>query len=94
MSTFLVFNHIDTSPVVVAPTKSAPPEYTEVIKELPLQQGVVPVQQGIVQVKQGAVPVQYVQQPGQPQCIYTQHPVQSGVHTTPYTVIATLCIKG
>ena len=66
---------------MVAPTKSAPPEYTEVIKELPLQQGVVPVQ--------------YIQQPGQPQCIYTQHPgVQPGAHTTPYTVIATLCIKG
>ena len=81
--------------MVVAPTKSAPPEYTEVIKELPLQQGVVPVQQGIVRVKQGAVPVQYVQQTGQSQCIYTQHPgVQPGVHTTPCMVIATLCIKG
>ena len=105
MSTFLVFNHIDTSSVVVALTKSAPPEYTEVIKEQPLQQGAVPVQQGIVPVKQGvvlvkqvivpvkqgAIPVQYVQQPGQPQCIYTQHPgVQPGVHTTPCMVIASL----
>ena len=58
---------------MVALTKSAPPEYSEVMKEQPLQQGIVPVQS--------------IQQPGQPQCVHTQHSgVQPGVQATPYMV--------